>query len=317
MKNILLLVAGLGLGIVGAILFQQSLPPEEGSLAEDVERSQIALAKAETRIAELEAQTGLGKGERTRRTVADGTRAIAEDIRAGRRVDLDDVFATFKPVLRDLDPLFDRIRVRDQKRRFDSLAGEISRKYDLDPGQEAALLLWFDQKAEENAARYSAVVNDEASGMEDFIRASRDENRDDGLDEFMDGILSGEAREQFREDRMLERVGRVQQEADRKMHRLDTIVGLDESQKDEVFVLMARGSPDFDPNMRLDGIGSDTAPLGAGADRDAAVLEVLRPDQRQVFEQHQADQRAKAEADLSDLGLSLPDDWDLFDRDGF
>ncbi len=317
MRIALTLAAGIALGIVGATLFLQSLPPEEGSLAEQVEHSQLELARAQTRIAELQAQTGMRDGERTKRTVGDGARAIAQDIRDGKRVDLDDVFSTFKPVLRDLAPIFDRIRLRDQRKIFDALAGEISRKYSMTPEQERSLVLWFENKAGENAARFEEVVTDEKSGLEDFIRISNDLRPDEGLDEFMDGVLQGEAREQFREDRMRERVARVQNEADRKMHRLDGIVDLDEEQKDAVFLIMARGSDDFDPAMRIEGIGEDPSPIGTGADRQAAVLEVLRPDQRQSYERHQAERRAEAEADLAEIGLTLPDDWTVFDEDGF
>ena len=68
--------------------------------------------------------------------------------------------------------------------------------------------------------------------------------------------------------------------ADGKTQRLDRIVGLDDSQRDQVFGIMARGSSDYDPTMMLEGAaGGNIAASPAGTGRDA-VLSVLRPDQR-------------------------------------
>ena len=181
----------------------------------------------------------------------DAARMIAEDVKAGRPVDLDDFFHAMKPMFRDLSPIFDRMRLKEQKDYFDRKAGEFARKYELDEGQQAQLEEWMEGKAEENAARFNEIFTSETSTFADMIMAGRHEHAMDGFDSFMEGILEGEELETFKDDRMMERVERVQSEADRNVTRLDKIVGLDEAQKDQVFALMARGSEDFVEGMML------------------------------------------------------------------
>ncbi len=90
-------------------------------------------------------------------------------------------------------------------------------------------------------------------------------------------------------------------------------MGLDQEQQDRIFALMARSSPDFDPSMRLEGLGSDTSALTAGASREEAIMQVLRPEQKAKFEAGRQQQRAKAEQEMNEIGLKLPANWNFFD----
>jgi hypothetical protein len=314
MKHFAGLLIGLLVGIVGAILYTQSLPPEEGSLQEQAEQLGAALKKAESRIAALE---GEGKTGRPGRTMRDSLRSIAEDIRAGRDVDLDRVFDAAKPWMRDLAPIFDRIRVRDQKRAFDTRIGQLSREYNLTEQKQVELAKWFEQRADDNAKRFNEVVNSDHTGLEDLIRASREMEEKADIDGFMESTLVGDDLARYQSDRLLQRVEAVQAEADRKVQRLHNLVQLDEDQKDQVFGLMARGSKEFDPSMQFEGLEGDTTRLVPGQDREAAIAAVLRPEQAQILANHQAQRRYRAEEDLRQLGLSLPPDWDLYDEDDF
>ena len=152
--------------------------------------------------------------------------------------------------------------------------------------------------------------------MEDLMRASRDIRPDEGLDEFMAGTLSGDKLTAFKTERMAERAERVQQEADMRVQRLDGIVKLDDTQRDQVFGIMARSSRDYDPGMQLEGIGGDIASTPGGG-RQGAMLSVLRPDQREAYEAERQHRRDEAAKELGEVGLSLPPSWDLLDEEDF
>lgn len=314
MRQFFGLAIGLIVGIAGATLYLKSLPPDPGSLAEETEQTKADLKKAKREIATLKAETGNNTRSRPGDSFSDRTRRIADDIRAGRLVDIDEVFNATKPLMRDLNPLFERIRLRDQKNHFDTIAGNFSREYNLTPAQEENLQRYLEKKGRENTARYSKILTSDQTTFEDFVRASDDFERDDGLDEFMEDTLQGETLEQFKTNRLMEKIERVQDEADRKMERLDQIVDLDETQKDQVFTLMARSSQDYDPEMQFEGLTSDTTPLTAGQSRKEAILSVLNPGQRATYEAYQDEQRAEAAADLREIGLKLPANWDVFDQ---
>lgn len=311
LKSLVPLVAGVAVGIVGATMFRESLPGAKGSPEERAAELEVKLKKAENRLAALD------EGRRPNgRTVKDGLREIADDLRAGRPVTPDDVAKLFKPLMRDLEPLMARMRVREEKRRIESKTGELARKYDLTGSQQEALKGWFERKSEADAKAWSEFVASDSTTFEDMIRASHNVRPDEGLDSFMESQLRGEKLTQFKTERMGERAERVQQEADRHVQRLDGIVKLDDQQRDQVFGIMARNSRDYDPAMQLEGIGGQigTTPSGDG---QQAMLSVLRPEQRQAFEAERVRRRQKAEEDLGAIGLSLPPDWDPLEDENF
>ena len=332
-QSFLPLVVGLLVGAVGATLFMESMPGAAGSPEERAAKLEAELKQANKRISALEAADSEtsdrrgwfgkkgGRGDSTQRgkpapTFADRARSIAEDIREGRPVNPDDIFRASQPLLRDLAPLFDRMRIRQQREVIDSMSGQLARKYDLTAPQQEALKHWFESRANDEAQRWSALISQDGTRLEDVMRATQDIRPDEGLEQFMQGTLSGEKLETFKQERLAERAERVQQEADRKVQRLDSIVGLDEAQRDQVFGIMARGSRDYDPAMVLEGAGGEIGDTPIG-NRQAAMLAVLRPEQRAAYEAEQKRRREEAAKDLEAIGLSLPSSWEMLDEGGF
>ena len=310
-------------------MFLDSMPAAEGSPEERARRLEVELKKAQSRIAALEtvepaANGRTGKTEardpfgraRPRRTLADGARSIAEDIREGRPVSPEDIFRASQPLMRDLAPLFDRMRLQQQDRVFDTMMGELSRKYHLTPQNQAALKQWFHEKSNEEAKRWTEMIGRDGTRLEEVIRASHEVRPDAGLDKFMEGVLSGGELTAFKTERLNERAGRVQNEADMKMQRLHAIVNLDDAQRDQVFAAMARSSKEYDPAMVLEGA---RGPIGAtpGGTPQEAMLAVLTPDQRAAYEAERLRRREEAAKNLEAIGLTLPPTWSLLDEDDF
>lgn len=308
MRPILPLVIGLLVGVAGAILFVQSMPPKEGSAEERVGKLEAELKRSENRVAALEGADPHGR-RKPGRTLADGARSIAEDFRDGKPVTPDDVFHASQPLIRNLSPIFDRMRARELQRQTDSKANELARKYSLTPAQQESLKNWLDQNAVDEAKRYTDLISQEGTKLEDLAKASADVRVDDGLEKFMEGTLSGEKLAAFKSDTMLDKVAKVQQEADMKVTRLDSIVTLDETQRGQVFGVMARGARDFDPKMQFEGLGADTGALASGQSKQDAILAVLRPGQRQAYEAEREKRRQATQKEMQSMGLTLPADW--------
>src|SRR5690606_26213801 len=113
--------------------------------------------------------------------------------------------------------------------------------------------------------------------------------------------------------RLTEKAQRVQQEADTKVHRLDSIVSLDEAQRVQIFGVMARGSRDYDASMVLEGAGGEIQAPEPVGDRHAAVLSLLRPEQRAAYEAERKRRYENAAKDAEAIGLTLPPEWELLD----
>ena len=312
MRPLIALIVGLAVGVAGAILFAQSMPPKEGSAEERVDRLEAELKRANNRVAALEGSDP-SDHKRPGRTIKDNVRGIAENIRDGKPVTPDDVFRATQPLIRDLAPLFDRIRVRELQRQSDAKAGEIARKYALNPAQQESLKKWLDQNAADEAKRYTDLISQDGTRLEDLAKASNEVRVDDSVDRYMEATLQGEKLAAFRSTRMLEKVENVQKEADMKVTRLDDIVGLDDTQRGQVFGVMARGARDFDPAMQFEGLGADTAALDSGKSKQDAILAVLTPEQRLSYEEDRVQKRITAQKDMEAIGLTLPADFDSSD----
>jgi hypothetical protein len=323
------LVIGLAVGVIGATLFLQSLPGGEGSAAERANQLEVELKRAKNRIAALEAMPdraphslfekiarGGDSSQDGRRSLADGARRIAEDIREGRPVSPEDIFKASQPLIRDLSPLFDRMRVKEQQKAIDRMTGELARKYNLTKPQQDLLKQWFQKKSEDDAKQWSAMIGQDGTRLEDLMRASMNVRPDEGLDTFMPSILSGDKLTAFRTERMDQRAQRVEQEADLKVQRLDAMVGLDDAQQEKVFGIIARSSREYDPAMKLEGMQGEIGPT-PGGNRYDAMLAVLRPDQRAAYEAERQRRREEAGKDLEAVGLMLPPEWEMFDEDNF
>ena len=315
-RSVMPLVIGLAVGGVGATLFLQSMPGAEGSAEERANKLEVELTRTRNRLAAMEAADPQGRRRKPGRSFVDGARNIADDLREGRQVTPDDIFRACQPLLRDLAPLFDRMRVTQQQQMVERMTGELARKYDLTPKQRESLTQWFGLKAEENAKKWSDLVAHDGTRLQDVMRASRDVRPDDGLDSFMEKTLSGDKLTAFKTDRMAERAQRVQQDADTRVARLDAIVQLDDTQRDQVFGIMARSSRDYDPAMKLEGAGGEIGGAAAG-DRQQALLAVLRPDQRTAYQAEQQRRRDEADKNMKTMGLTLPADWNALDDNDF
>lgn len=312
MRAAIPLIFGLIIGSIGAFLFQRSFPPDPGTSAAKIAELDEQLTRTRIRLAALETNAPR-KPSSTSGVLKAGARTIFEDLRDGRPVDMNEVFQTLKPVMRDLAPIFDRIRRKELKHMNEQILADLTRKYHLDASQQKALKAWQQSKAEFEAKLFTAFATSETTTFEDMVKASRAPRTSSGLDGFMESTLTGEDLANFKSDRMNERVQNVQNEAEHKVSRLHREVELDEAQQDQVFAIMARSSPDFDPAMKFEGLGDDTAKLAPGQSRNDAIMAVLRPDQRQQYEHRRVLRRQEAEQDFQEMGLKLPANWDMFE----
>lgn len=293
-------------GGAGALMFRDSLPGREGTPEERAARLETELKRAETKIASLEA--GGSRRQRPGTDSKDRLREIVENMREGKAVSMDDLVRVSQPLMRDLSPVFERLRVKGEKARVDSMSGELARKYKLNDTQRSALNEWFTARAEQTAREQAAVWENPNITLEEMVRATQDDRIDKGLDEYLGGVLSGEDLARFQTDRLTEKSERVQAEADRRMDRIDAVVKLDDAQRDRVFDLMARKSTDYDPQMNFEWGG------GVAPERAGSLDDILRPDQKAALDAEQVKRRAEAEKDMAEVGLTLPANWDLIDE---
>ncbi len=310
LRSLLTLATGTFIGALGAVLLQRSLPPQEGSPEEQVAVLQNDLKKAEQ---QLRTFTDTSPRKRFGATTSDNIRSIAQAIKDGKPVTPDDIFRSFKPLLRDLSPLTERMRAIEIKRSAEARAGAYARKYGLSQQQQNLLVENLVRHNTEQTKTLQEEMLSDHTTMRDYMKAQRDMESDLGLDESMTQFLSGEKRQEFLADRLDEKAQRVQHETDGRVKRIDDIVKLDDQQRHQLFLNLAQTSPHYDPQMSFDGLQDGGTPAAQGMSQEQAMLSVLRPEQRQAYESHRENRQQAAREDAAAIGLTLPDNWDMDD----
>lgn len=314
LRSILPLMTGTFVGALGAILLQRSLPPKEGSPEERIAMLENDLKKSQ---AELRAWEDTSPRRRFGATTQDNVRSIAKAIKEGRPVSPDDVFNSFKPLMRDLSPLTERMRAIEIKRSAEARAGEYARKYGLTPEQQKLLIDNIVANDTEQAKSLQTMMESDHVSMRDYLKASREIDHEKAIDDTMASVLQGEKREAYMTERLNEKAERVQNEADGKVKRIDDIVKLDDQQRHQLFLNMAQTSRHYDPQMQFDGLQDGVTPMTPGTSSEQAMMSVLRPDQKQAYEEHRQQKLQKAQEEAAAIGLTIPNDWNPDDDIGF
>lgn len=312
--SIIPLFVGLLMGGAAVALFKDSIPPVEGSAEEKSVKLESKLNRANSQIAKLQAQipkTPVNLADAAHGSVAD----ILDDLKNGRPVDLDRLYQRLKPALRDIAPVFDHLRRKEQKKEFARIAAHMGEAYHLDESQQKALEQWLAERAIQDAQKFNETAYGENSHLEDILKAAKYQKPKQGLDEFMERTLSGGEKQRYKADRLVERTTELENEANNRLNRLHQAVPLDEKQQDQVFAIMVRSSPDFNPSTKLSiPLGNDVRSITPGQDREQAILNVMRPDQRFQYETYRQRQRVEAQSEATEMGIKLPANWDLFEQ---
>jgi hypothetical protein len=244
-------------------------------------------------------------------------RQLARDLKDGKEVSFDDILGSAKPWMRQVAPVMERVRKVNEAKWVDARVSEWARNYTLTVGQRNELREHFKKRSEENAERITEVINSDQSGFVEFVQATENDWRDfEETNDLMEGFLKGEELEQFKEERLAKRVEAVQEEADRKLGRLDEIVTLSDEQQAELFRVMARGSEDYLPEVNPQDYRGATSPLDRMA-RDAAINSALTPVQRKSLDEYRENQLREVAEQWDRYQLAPPKDFDLLEGDIF
>jgi hypothetical protein len=306
------LVIGLLVGCAGGYLFSKSQRPDPGSIQDRLELAEQEAAKSGREARALKAYVERAEGSGSAKF-----RRLARDLKDGKEVSFDDILGSAKPWMRQVAPVMDRIRKVNEAKWVDARVSEWTRNYTLTAAQRNELRGHFKKRSEENAEKINEVINSDQSGFVEFVQATENDWRDfEETNDLMEGFLEGEELEQFQEERLAQRVEAVQEEADRKLGRLDEIVTLSDEQQAELFRVMARGSEDYRPEVNPQDYRGATSPLDRMA-RDAAINSALTPVQRKSLDEYRENQLREVAEQWDRYQLAPPKDFDLLEGDIF
>ena len=292
--NILVLVAGIGIGIFSHAMLR---PPERFAAAaaaeqdtgwtieaEDPEvlKAQLELIATENR--ELRADLNSARRYRSNHTV----RELARSKGAKNASELIDYS---KPIFREL--ILPELRANREQAIEDGIQEVLEGRTDRLNLSDEQLRQLKERLGQQQAAKLDElerVLNDDESSLTEYFQQQWEAERggDPEVDDIFLEVLYQDQREAYTDLRLEENAEQVTRDTDRQLADLSRAVELDEAQQDAIFPIMARSAPGYREAMQFEGVEAvDTQPIEDDNARDAAIQSVLRPDQMDAWDDYQ------------------------------
>lgn len=284
--NVLVLTAGIGIGIFGHAMLR---PPEQFVAAASAEKdegwrvkgddpeilkAQFELMAAENR--ELRSDLNAARRYKSHRVV----RELARNEGAKNASELIDYS---KPIFREL--ILPEIRANRQQAiddGVDQILADRAERLNLTDAQRRMLEERLRAQQEAKLQELERVLNDDESSLTEYFQKQweQEQGGDPQVDDIFLAVLDTEQQETYTEIRLEENAERVTRDADRALRDLDRVVDLDDAQEDAVFPILARSAPGYRQEMAFEGVNVvDNSPIAESTDRNTAIESVLRPDQ--------------------------------------
>jgi hypothetical protein len=288
--NPMLFIAGVGVGIFTYAIFQFSGPSSDSSpqvtlnsvlATDDVAELKARLSASQQRVSRLESMISMATvAENKLQEIKDPENAAENQIS-----DMATLIDRSKPLLRALIlPGLEKSMAAGEFRGVSELSFW-SEMLDLNSNQQALLKRELDALARQRSEQFMEQLKDDETSMFSlFNQMSEFENiGDPQVDAIYANQLSPDQLEQYEGKRLEQRATRVDAEAANSLDRINYhIPDLNETQQDQIYVVLSRSSKAYTPEMQIatgDSVNNDSSPLNE-AQRSAAIEQVLQPHQK-------------------------------------
>jgi hypothetical protein len=288
--NPMLFIAGVGVGIFTYAIFQFSGPSSDSSpqvtlnsvlATDDVAELKARLSASQQRVSRLESMISMATvAENKLQEIKDPENAAENQIS-----DMATLIDRSKPLLRALIlPGLEKSMAEGEFRGVSELSFW-SEMLDLNSNQQALLKRELDALARQRSEQFMEQLKDDETSMFSlFNQMSEFENiGDPQVDAIYANQLNPDQLEQYEGKRLEQRASRVDAEAANSLDRINYhIPDLNETQQDQIYVVLSRSSKAYTPEMQIatgDSVNNDSSPFNE-AQRSAAIEQVLQPHQK-------------------------------------
>ena len=200
-----------------------------------------------------------------------------------------DLLTEARPLIQRMAPMLQNMRKQGQTQWITSEVAKWTEKLDLTEAQADAVSKLMTEKADAFAAEDAARLDNSSIPMTQlFPNRETWERRALAIDDVMEQTLSGDQYESYRTEQLTERATNITDSANRKVERLSESLTLDDSQQDQLFEILVKKSPSYDPAMQietsLDGSLAET--LDPAISEEDAVRRILTEEQAPTYESY-------------------------------
>jgi hypothetical protein len=293
MKGFFPLIFGLALGAGAASAWFLTRPAAPAPAPPTtVSDDSSALDTAHARIAELEAL--LAAHPTPAQVDENGKPLPVAATAAGAPTQIQnigDLVEASRPLLSRMGPMFESM----MHRRIDRQVAQLKEQLGLTDEQAAELKRQLTQLGEDDIAEFNKRLNDPTTPPEQVFQRRGNPMQGEAFETALKESVSEEQYALYEKDKLEKQAQSLERAANNEADRLGRQLGLDDTQKDQVFEIYARTSKRFDPSLQVETEAGSQVQVDEDTNREDAIREILTPEQQTSYDQ-QIEERAAREA---------------------
>ena len=288
MKRILLpLLTGALLGAVGVLFWHQAAAAETEAALKSESDAKIAQMQRELTSARNEATTWQ---QRFAAAGVDDT-PVKENV-----LDIQRILNDARPLMKTLTLMFGERRKEMTDRMIRGMASKLAEQMGLTEEQTEAMIAHFTALDAANFEKVKAMFDRKLTIM-DVFTVMNDMNPQKSMDAYVQQAMTPEQKASWENRKLETKAQQLERTANWKLDRMSSSLKLDEAQKDQVFSILVKSNPDYDPSLGVEGV-TGTTPEAADANaaplkEEDAIARVLRPEQMEDWAAYQEKQNAE------------------------
>ncbi len=283
-KRILLpLLAGIALGAAVVLLWHQSADA----------RTRAALKQdGDAKVAQLQRELASARSEVTawqQRLEATG----AEDAPARENVlDIQRILNDARPLMKTLALMFGERRKEMTDRMIRGMASKLAEQMGLTEAQTEAMIAHFTALDAANFEKVKAMLDRKLTIL-DVFNVMNESNPQKTMDAYVQQAMTPEQKAAWENRKLETKAEQLERTTNWKLDRMSGALKLDEAQKDQVFSILVKTNPDYDPSLGIEGLTGTTPDTTIPLKEEDAIASVLRPEQMQDWSAYQKKQAAE------------------------
>ena len=208
-------------------------------------------------------------------------------------LDINRLLNDSRPLIKSLAIMFDEQRKNMTGRMIRGIAERLAEQMGLTPEQTDAMVAHFLKLDAENFEKIKGMLDRQISVL-DVFTVMKDMNPQKAMDDYVMAAMTPEQKQKWETQKLESKAQQLERTANWQLGRMKAL-NLNEGQKDKVFDILVKKSPNYDPKLAVEGVNA-SGEFNDQQTQDEAVAAVLREDQLpewQKMQERQQNERSR------------------------
>ena len=215
------------------------------------------------------------------------------------QLDIQRLLNDARPLLKTMALMFGNERKKMAERMIRGMGERLAEQMGLTEEQTKDMIDHFLKLDEENFAKIKAMLDRQLTVF-DVFTVMKDMDPTKSMDDYVMTKLTDDQKKSWENRKLESKAEQLERTANWQLQRMEKL-NLDEGQKDQVFDILVKKNPNYDPTLSVAGLNAEST-VDANKSQEEAIAAVLREDQLAEYKAMQERQNAEKKRWTEALG---------------